>query len=665
MEKTTNEAQEIVSRSLSSALAPDPVVLPSEWARENLIVADGPLANEKWNPSLTPQLVEILDCLSFEHPCNRISVRKSHQVGFTEVLKCCAANIAVNSPCRAMIVFPTINTVQDFNREKLQPTIEATPVLRNRLKDHKSRSSGGSTALSKRFPGGSIVLTGANSAADLRSKTVKVALCDEIDEWPLDLDGQGDPMEMVDARQTSFHAIGEYKKLEGSTPTIKGSSQIDDAFEEGDQRHFHVVCPHCDEEQTLEFGGKDFRHGLKFNKTSPYKAHYVCKHNGCVIEHHHKRKMVQSGRWIALKPGLGRHPSFHLDTLTSLLTTWDKIAEKFIKAKGKVRKLKAFVNLWLGESWEEKGDAPEWKNLLLRRENYPARTLPIGALLITAAVDVQQDGLFYEVLAHGQSGKTWSIDVGFLTGTTADKDGEVWKKLTALYDRRYPDAYGNTWPIDLIGVDSGFNTTAVYAWVRRYPKAMALKGQGGWGHAAIATSASDVDVTWKGKKKRRGLKVWHVGTWSLKAELYADLRKEGRRDGQEVDPDGFCYFSDNLHDEAYFKQLTAEILKEVEVKGRIRREWVALGPNHYHDCRVYNMALAERLHVSSMSDADWINLAAIRTKPPEGGQGDLLESILQPETQENGSEEKSLNAAQPDTGDDGSYLDDYVDWLEE
>jgi len=651
MEQVSNSAHDIVFKALSETLAPDPIVKPSEWARDTMIVADGPKAGEKWDPSLTPQLIEILDCLSFEHPCNRISVRKSHQVGFTEVLKCGAGNLIVNTPTRAMIVFPTINAVQDFNREKLQPTIEATAVLRKKLN--------GSTALSKAFAGGSIVLTGANSAADLRSKTVKVAFCDEIDEWPLDLDGQGDPMEMVDARQTSFHATGEYKKLEGSTPTIKGSSQIDEAFEEGDQRHYNVQCPHCGTEQKLEFGSKDTKHGLKFNKQPPYNAYYVCV-EGCVIEHHHKRKMVMNGRWIAERPNEGRHPSFHLDTLTSLLTTWDKLAEKFLKAKGKARKLKAFVNLWLGQSWEEKGEVPEWKTLLLRRESYPARTLPVGALVITCAVDVQMDGLFYEVLAHGRDGKSWSIDVGFLTGATADPKGDVWKKLTDVYNREYPDAYGNKWPVDLMGVDSGFNTTAVYAWVRRFPKAMALKGQGGWGHAAIASSPNDVDVTFKGKKKRRGLKVWHVGTWSLKSELYADLRKEGRRDGQELDPEGYCYFSDAIHDDVYFKQLTAEFLKDVMSKGRTRREWVASGPNHYHDCRVYNMALAEHLGVSVMTETDWINLSAIRTAPPENGQVDMLDTLLKPEMTD--------TTPQQDTHtNQDNYLDDYVDrdWLED
>ena len=154
------------------------------------------------------------------------------------------------------------------------------------MRQHRSRSSAASTALNKRFPGGSLTLTGANSAPDLRSKTVKFLFCDEIDEWPLDLDGQGDPMEMAKARQTAFHATGDYKLFEASTPTIQGLSRIDKAFEEGDQRYWQVPCPHCGERQRLVFvprtcTGSNSRPSGRIRRTG-------CEHCGSVIEHHEK-----------------------------------------------------------------------------------------------------------------------------------------------------------------------------------------------------------------------------------------------------------------------------------------------------------------------------------------------------------------------------------------
>ncbi len=649
----------IIAGALALGLAPDQVIEPAAWAAENLVVADGPQAGHRWSSELTPYAVEILNNLAAESPHNRVSVRKSAQTGLTEVGIAWVGSIIDKTPAKAMVVFPTITSVQDFNRDKLTPTIEATDPLRRKVRQHRSRSAASSTALNKRYPGGSLTLTGANSASDLRSKTVKFLFCDEIDEWPLDLDGQGDPMEMAKARQTAFHATGDYMLFEASTPTIKGISRIDAAFDEGDQRYWQVPCPHCGEYQRLVFGGKDTPHGLKFSTEWPYQAHYVCAHCGTVIEHHEKRAMVLAGRWVPEAPGPGKHPSYHIDALVSLLTTWDKIAEAFLKAKDDPGKLKAFVNLWLGEAWEERGDAPEWNRLYARRETHQRRFIPSGGLVLTAAADVQGDGIYYEVAAWGPGERSWSIDIGFLPGDTGSTDNPVWRSLERVFLASYPDAYGNRRTIDLAGVDSGFNTEAVYGFVRRHAGVLALKGADGWGRPAIAT-ATDQDVTWQGKKRRRGLKVWHVGTWGLKAKFYANLRKLGIADGETEDPPGYCHFAE-FHDDGYFRQITNEFLKEVTNKGRTQRVWHEKGPNHYLDCRVYNMALAAHplLQVPDLTEDDWRQLARERAVPPQGAQGDLeaLALSVAPERDEVG-DENNENETEPEP-----YIERRTDWL--
>lgn len=613
----TDSALRLVGAALARGIAPDRRVRPSAWARSNLIVPDGPLEGELWDPALTPQLIEILDCLGPDDSCTRVSVRKSAQVGFTQVGIAWLGSIIDNTPAKTLVVFPTIDLGDEFNAEKLHPTLEATPALRRRVAEARSRSARASTTRKKRFPGGTITITGANSSADLRSKTVKYGFADEIDDWPLDLNKQGDPMVMFDARFRAFLRVGGYKKLEGSTPTIRGISRIDRAFEAGDQRFWTVSCPHCETEQRLIF-----RH-LRFEKTYPHRARYLCPHCGCEIDAAARDAMVRAGRWVASQPGPGRHPSFHLDTLTSLLVTWDDIAAAWIDAQGDPKKLKTFVNLWLGESWEERGEAPEWERLFARRESYPRSTVPVGGMVNTATADVQGNGLFYEVMTWGVGKESWSIDVGFLPGDTADIDSPAWRALGEIYDRRYPDAYGNMWPIDLFGVDGGFNTNAVKSWCRSRPKAMVLKGEDGWGRPAIGTPSRQ-DIDYKGRKIRRGSLMWPVGTWPLKSELYANLRKPGLRDGADHDPPGYCHFSEAVHDDAYFKQLTAEYLAERIVKGRPVREWAATGDNHYHDCRVYNLALADHLGIDRMTLDDWARLAALRNVPPPKPQGDLF-----------------------------------------
>jgi len=652
----------VVAAALALRLAPDPIIKPAAWAADNLVVADGPYEGRKWSPDLTPYVVEILNNLAVESPYTRISVRKSAQTGLTEAGIAWIGSIIAETPSKAMIVFPTLASVDDFNKEKLTPTIEATAALSRRIREHKSRSAQSSTARNKRFPGGSLVLTGANSAADLRSKTVRYLFADEIDEWPLDLDGQGDPMEMAKARQTAFHATADYKLFEASTPRIRGASRIDDAFEEGDQRYWHVPCPHCGEKQRLVFGSKDSPYGLKFETTWPYQARYVCRHCGAEIEHHEKRAMVMAGEFIAESPGPGKHPSYHIDSLISLLTTWDKIAETFLKAKasGDPAKLKTFVNLWLGEAWEERGDAPEWNRLYARRETNPRRSIPAGGLVLTAAADVQGDGLYYEVLAWGPNEESWSIDVGFLPGDTASDLNPVWQSLAKVFLGTYPDAYGNRRPIDLCAVDSGFNTSAVYGFVRKYSGVLAVKGADGWGRAPIGT-VKDEDVNLKGKKKRRGLKVWQIGTWSLKSKFYAYLRGLGLPDGEPVNPPGYCHFGE-FHDEGYFQQITNEFLKDVTVKGRTSRVWWEKGPNHYLDCRIYNMALAAHplLQLPNLTADDWRQLARDRAVPMGPAQGDLETVLLKVAPDRMKSESKQEQETSTAQGNNGAGSGGYL-----
>src|SRR5262249_43934308 len=93
------------------------------------------------------------------------------------------------------------------------------------------------------------------------------------------------------------------------------------------------------------------------------------------------------------------------------------------------------------------------------------------------------------------------------------------------------------------------------------------------------------------------------------------------------DPPGYCHFSERLHDLGYFKQLVAEYLKEKESHGRVLRYWAAAGDNHYHDCRIYNMALAEHYGLSRLTDEDWMRIAEVRNVPADRMQADLFDAL--------------------------------------
>lgn len=617
-----------VESAWSRGLRPDPVMTVSAWADAHRVVPSETSAHPgRWNTDLVPFTREIMDCLSPSHPCARVTFKKSAQVAGTEIGTNLIAFIIDKAPGPILAVHPTIDAGKAWAREKLNPTIEATKRLREKVGEQKSREGGGSTSSFKKFPGGFLIITGANSTAGLRQKSIRYLIKDDWSDWPSDIDDQGDPDAMAEARLKSYTRSGQAKRFEVSTPTILGPCRITASYEKSDQRRYYVPCPQCGHEQILRFYPKrkdPFAGGLFFKSREPVRTYYVCEENGCVILDHEKDDMLAHGRWIAEKPGPGRHPGFALNALYSPFEPWDEIAARFLAAKDSPRKLKTFTNLDLGEAWEERGDAPEWEKLIARAEAYSLGTIPPGGLIITVGVDVQKDGLFYEVLVWGADLQSWVIDAGFLPGDTADKDADCWTALTELYERRWPDAYGNAWQADGFGVDAGFNTKAVYEWVRRKPKAIATKGVAGWTAPAIGTPAK-LEISRTGKKRKYGGKSWPIGTWSLKAEFYGNLRKEPPAPGAEAFKPGYCHTSRDLP-EGYYQQLTAEYLKEDKRRdGKTEFRWVARGENHWHDCRIINMAVAEwpQLGLSRWEPARWARVMAERAVPPAGPQGDM------------------------------------------
>lgn len=617
-----HSAVAIIAGILAAGIMPAEHVTPTAWARDNLIVPDGPKAGEEWDDNLTPYIREPLDLMdTTQSGVNEIAVRKSAQSGFTTLLIAAIGHMITVEPCRAMVVQPTTKALGDFNRDKLGQAIEHSKALKALVLDQKSRDTDASTTLSKRYPGGSLTLAIANSSSDLRSKTIKKAYLDEIDGYPDDLDKQGDPIDMVEARQESFLMSGDWLRAYVSTPTIKGASKIARYFEAGDQRYWYMPCPHCGDDFKFVFDRKHFR----FKDVYPYEAHYVTPCCGGIIEGYEKVAVMRKGRWIAEASRPGAYPSYHFDALSSPFVPWDKIAERFIVANDDPAKMKTFYNLTLGLEFDMKGDAPDHVRLMERRDQHLKRGhIPAEGLILVGAADVQMNGIWYSIRAFGADRQSWVVDAGYIEGATDDPHAGPFLKLEEIRTRQWPDAFGKTRTVDAFGVDSGFRSHVVYTWVRGKIATFALKGMDGWSRPALG-QPSPVDIDFNGKRIRNGAMVWGVGTWSLKGAFYADLRKEGIAAGLERNPPGYIHFGSWM-DEVYFRQITSEYLGTENFRGRSRRVWkVRAGEeNHLLDSEIYINAIADYLGVSRMTPQQWAQLAAMRGLPESAMSPDLF-----------------------------------------
>ena len=592
----TPTAEEIYAASAAAGARPDPLLTISQWADRYRTLSQRASAEPgQWRTDRTPYLREIMDCLSPSSPVERTVFMKGAQIGGTEAGNNWVGYVIHQAPGPMMCVQPTVEMAKRNSKQRIDPLIEESEVLRALVSDPRTRDSG-NTILAKEFPGGVLVMTGANSAVGLRSMAVRFLFLDEVDAFPGDVEGEGDPVNLATARTRTF---ARRKIFMCSTPKITGSSRIEAAFEESDQRYFWLPCPLCREFQVLQFPQ------LRWPKGRPEQAVYICEHCGREIHNHQKQWMLARGEWRRGAAGDGKTAGFHLSSLYSPVGwfSWADAAKQFVQAQKNPALLQVFVNTVLGQVWALQGEAPEWQRLYDRREDYRIGVVPRGGLFLTAGVDIQKDRIEVEVVAWGRGKESWSVTYEVLEGQTAE--AAVWTKLTRLLDIHFQTAEGAALPISKVAIDSGYATPEVYAWARRYGSGRAVVIKGDSRAPALIGQPSPVEVGPAGKRVRYGIIVWPVNGGMAKEELYRWLHLDRpTEESGEPYPPGYCHFP--KYSEEYFKQLTAEQLVTRTVKGYRRPEWQKTRDrNEALDCRTYARAAAAAYGMDRFNDVVW------------------------------------------------------------
>lgn len=565
-------------RDLAKAISPPPVLTVSQWAdRYRRLSPESAAEPGQWSTERAPYQREIMDSVN-DPLVEDIVIMSSAQVGKTELILNIIGYYIDYDPAPMLVVQPTLKPMaEDFSKDRLAPMIRDTPALTGKVHDVKSRTSG-NTILHKAFPGGHVTIAGANSPSSLASRPVRIVLMDETDRYPASAGTEGNPIKLAEKRTTAFW---NKKKIKVSTPTIKGSSQIEKEYQSGTMEEWCVPCPCCGKYQPYEWGR------LHFSDVT-----MECKFCG---EHISEVDWKQGeGKWIAAHPERRRKRSFHLNELASPWTHWDSIirewkeAQKEYKENGDVNKLKTFINTVLGETWEPRGKGADDDSLLARRERYEAE-IPEGVLLLTAAVDVQDDRFEIEVCGWGRGCESWGIQYDKISGDL-DKE-ETWDRLELWLDREFYFASGSSLLIAYTCIDTGgHKTTECYKWLKKMEK----KGKRISGIKGFGREGQGIPLIHKlSTNNEYNVKVFILGVDSGKEIVVSRL--------SAVDEGpGYCHFpinADRGYSETVIKGLNSE-QRVTEIKGgRVIVKWEKKNGirNEPLDLRVYNTAAVEIL----------------------------------------------------------------------
>lgn len=542
--------------------APPPKLTVSEWAdRYRMLTSIASAEPGRWRTERAPYQRGIMDAFS-DPMIERVVVMSSSQVGKTEIVLNVTGYFTDQDPSPMMVLQPTIDMARAFSKDRLREMIRSTPALRKKIKE-SGRRTAEDTILHKQFPGGHITMVGANSAASLASRPVRVVLNDEVDRFPASAGDEGDPVALAKKRTSTF-----WNRKEGlfSTPTIKGVSRIEAAHEEGDQRKYFVPCPHCGHKQHLRWAQLDFETSSYVCGDRTAKPNPGC---GAIIAETDKPAMLSKGAWVATAPGR-RTASFHLNALYSPWVTWRELIAEFHESRKSPETLQVFVNTVLGETWEMDAESVDAASLAARREPYAAE-VPAGVGALTAFVDVQRDWLELLVKGWGAAQESWAISHVRLVGSPALPD--VWERLDVLLTKPYQHELGAQLHLSAVGIDSGDGevTQHVYGFVKpRQRRAIApcyaTKGMSVRGKPILNRPSK--------KPNRYGVKVIPVGTDTAKDLLFQRLKLD-RKPGEDAPP-GYMHFplpQPQGMDDEYLAQFGREKVYVRHVRGVPIREY--------------------------------------------------------------------------------------------
>lgn len=597
-----------VLRIVRAWYAPAPRLSVADFADRHIIITSGPLAGASWRTSFAPYQRGIMDAF-LEPGITTVVVKGSSQWGKTACLVNVCAYFIAHDPCPILVVEPTLDPMaKDFSTNRLQPVIDATPVLSEKVSKKRSKQSS-NTVLAKNFRGGSLNIAGANSAASLAARTVRLVLMDEIDRYPAELEGEGSTIAIAMKRAQSYRQrkrIGMF-----SSPTVVGAP-IDAWHKRGDQRRFYVPCPECQVMHPYEWSQ------VRWTDDDPLTARLHCPACDYAINDSERIAVLSGGEWRPEAPDRKEKNiiSIHLWEAYSPLSSLSEIVGNFLAAREKQKTgdhadMHTWQNTTLGEAVEpNKGAGVEPHVLLARREEgmlEPEVDVPAGACCLTAGVDVQDDRLEALITAWGPGEESWLIDFHTLPGNTAEP--EPWKLLDELLEQKYRHAFGQDLMIYAACVDSaGHRTSMVYDYAHKRQARRVYATIGRDGQRPLVSSPSQ--KRWG--RGEREVPLYTIGVDAAKAIIVSRLKLSEKGPGYVHLPmTDWC-------DEEFCAQLTSEVLVKKFERGIPKTFWRKVrARNEMLDCSVLSLAALRLLNPKLPQML--ATLEATRPKTPSGG----------------------------------------------
>jgi phage terminase large subunit GpA-like protein len=358
-------------------LQPPPPLKVSEWATQYRVLSRKDSARPgRWRSE--PHQDEIMDACCDPRVRKVVVMAASQVIGKSQMMNNIIGRFIDVDPSNMLIMHPTIAAAEKWLIGRLDPLIQETPRLHDKIQPRKSRSTG-DRILHRQFRGGQMFIVGSNAPADLAAQSVRIAMADEVDRYEASAGEEGDPLELAEQRTETYGTDALVLHL--STPLIEGMSRIAASYEESDKRIWQLLCPMC-----REFFAPEDRHlilpDLSDGSRDYGRSHMMC---GCC-----ERGWTEGDRICAIDLGrfFARAPfdgiaGFHINALGCKRIDLPRTTRRRERVRGKPEAEKTYTNLALGLPYQAATEVPDWQRLYEWREPYRMGTVSAGGAWVS------------------------------------------------------------------------------------------------------------------------------------------------------------------------------------------------------------------------------------------------------------------------------------------
>lgn len=636
---------------------------PSKWIEDNIILPDGvSRIKGPFKYRNSPYTREVVDNLASDNPSKYVAIMKSAQIGFTQgVLIPGMAYIISEDAAPILFMAGNKDLAKTSIEERLDPILNSSglmDLIRPSVIRGKNQRTG-NTSLSKEYAGGRLTVEGVDNVHKFRQISVRNIFADDFDAAPRSDKKEGSIRKTFEARTTSYGNMAKLFFI--STPTVKGVSNIEEAYLLGDQREWSWCCPHCNdyfpvkwrtELENGEWGGVYYELDDKFRLINS-SVKYKCPNCLELIPEGKKFDMNLAGKWIpTAEPQIENFISYSINNLACPpgFITWVDLVKAWLEAcppNQPVRRdlLKAFYMTQLGLPWEERGEKLKVNQLMKNTREYSVGVVPDltsendgngRIVLLTIACDlngimnnqIKDVRLDWELKAHSANGQSYSVEHGsigtFKRARTMTKkeyerdldrerytydlsqENSVWNRFEEIIKNTYICESGVRMKVGLVVVDTGYFTNYAKKFISSVKNSVNIVGIKGRVESDFRKLTKDTPLI---SKSREQNDLYILESNLLKDIVADNMRLLENHDGTQ--PEGFMNFpmpSDGLYTmKSYFSHFESERKVEETVDGEVvGYKWEKVhssSQNHFWDVHIYNF-VAREIYLDLLKRAD-------------------------------------------------------------